>query len=521
MPYQEKSPPYPRERFKLPTGIYVKFKNSINPEVIIIKVRAFLLCFGLLLSLDFLNCEENKRFPTNNLIWEKLNSAPKGMSIDAALMQPKCFGQDMNNFVLDQFVEVKDQGDEGTCYSYAATANIEAALYRQTGTRRSLSREYATVSHCLRPEKRNYIGILDKIHTPDSEGGYNSFFDGDSQLGNIESLLNQERAPWDLPPNKKAKLQKYYTELKLKIEKLSSEIRLKTDPLVARRNELQTEKEKLENEKEQLKRYIVNTEMPHETFENLKKKYIEIINHLGMIDDEINNNNRTLEELTTPNGKKICEEGVGCYLRKINENTEKANLRDLKLNRDTDSDLEESKSSECNSSYNSQVISKIMRNLCIGVPVAASVTNTKINTKNSSNKNSEEKFVDAHAMVIKGVKTIEGIPHFVFRNSWGKNAEETTLSFWEACKIKHTGSVLNTAPLQGDSISERHAWINSSTEKPRTPDTIASYEFFRSRLGKFIKIDQERFADEKAPEYHRKLPPLPFTSTNKHKSGKK
>lgn len=218
----------------------------------------------------FLNCEENKRFPTNNLIWEKLNSAPKGMSIDAALMQPKCFGQDMNNFVLDQFVEVKDQGDEGTCYSYAATANIEAALYRQTGTRRSLSREYATVSHCLRPEKRNYIGILDKIHTPDSEGGYNSFL---MVIHNLV-ILNLSLIKKELPGIChliKSKAPKYYTELKLKIEKLSSEIRLKTDPLVARRNELQTEKEKLENEKEQLKRYIVNTEMPHETFENLKK----------------------------------------------------------------------------------------------------------------------------------------------------------------------------------------------------------------------------------------------------------
>ncbi len=483
-------------------------------------VRGVVLCFGLILSLNFLNCEENKGLLKSNEIWTKLNSAPRGMSIDAALMQPKCFGQPMNNFVLDQFVEVKDQGNEGTCYSYSATANIEAALYRQTGKRKSLSREYATVSHCLRPEKRNYQGILEKIYSPNPEGGYNSFFDGDSQLDNIESLLNQERAPWDLPPNKKAKFQKYYAELKLKTEKLSSEIRVKTDPLVARHNELQTEKEKLENEKEQLKSYILNTSISRETFDNFKKKYKEIINHLEMIDDEIDSNNRMLEEITTPNGKKICEEGVGCYLRKINENTEKANLRDLKLNKDTDSDLEESKSPECNSGYNSQVISKIMRNLCIGVPVAAGVINTSIQTKNRSTKNSNEQFVPAHGMVITGVKTIKGIPHFVFRNSWGKDAEETTLSFKEACKIRRTGSVLNTAPLQGESISERQAWINSSTEKPRTPDTIASYEFFRQRLhNKLIKFtDLESFADEEAQgnqKSHQKLAPLPFKSTKR------
>ena len=447
---------------------------------------------------------------------------------------PTCFGQPMNNFVLDQFVEVKDQGKEGTCYSYAATANIEAALYRQTGNRRSLSREYATVSHCLRPEKRNSDGILERTYSPNSDGGYSSFFDGGYHLDNIRSLLDQERAPWDLPPNKKAEAQKYYSELKFKIEKLSNDTRIKTFPLVARQNELNAKKEELETEKKQIESFArTHREITSETkeFNIYLKRYEEIRDHLKMIDIESDSNNRELEEITTPNGKDICRNGF-CYLEKIKGNTETANLRDLELNVDTKSNLVDQKSSDtlfddpfkdpdqkCNSLSNSKVTRRIMRNLCIGVPVAASVMNTKIQTKNRSTKNSKKRFVPAHSMVITGVKTINGTPHFVFRNSWGKDAEETTLSFLEACKIKQTGSVLNTAPLKGESMSEAQAWINSGTSKPDSPDKQSSYEFFRSRQGKFIKYtDKQSFADEQAPKEqstHEGLGPLPFKPTKR------
>ena len=154
-----------------------------------------------------------------------------------------------------------------------------------------------------------------------------------------------------------------------------------------------------------------------------------------------------------------------------------------------------------------------MRNLCIGVPVAASVRDTEIQIKNSSSKNSKKTFVEGHSMVIIGVKTINGTPHFTFRISLGKNAEETTLSFSNACKIKQTGSVLNTVPLKGESISEAQAWINSGMTKPDTPDKKSSYEFFRSRLGKLIKFtNKQNFAEEQPQEQstHNGLGPLPF-----------
>jgi hypothetical protein len=189
----------------------------------------------------------------------------------------------MNNFVLDQFVEVKDQGNEGTCYSYAAVANIEAALYRQTGTRRSLSQEYATVSHCLRPEKRNYNGILERTYSPNSDGGYSSFFDGGYHLDNIRSLLDQERAPWDCPPNKKSEAQKYYSELKLQTEKLNNEIRVKTLPLVARQNELNTKKEELEEKKRKIQNFVrTHKEITSDTkeFNVYVEKYQELLDHL-------------------------------------------------------------------------------------------------------------------------------------------------------------------------------------------------------------------------------------------------
>lgn len=71
------------------------------------------------------------------LLRGQLDAQSKTKNESSDFPAPSCFGQPMPNFELPQFNDLKDQASEGTCYSYAAVASVEAALYRQTGQKKS------------------------------------------------------------------------------------------------------------------------------------------------------------------------------------------------------------------------------------------------------------------------------------------------------------------------------------------------------------------------------------------------
>ncbi len=436
---------------------------------------------------------------------------------------PTCFGQPMPNFELPQFTEVKNQRDEGTCYSYSAVACVEAALYRKSGNKKSLSTEYTTVNHCLKPRQLDTpVNTRQKIIG--SLNDFNKFFDGGKNIETIESLLANQRAPWDLPPKQEKEVQKLYKELKIKAGELSLESQSQEKALMRGKVEIKDQIDELTAEIEDLKEKFEEAKKNHKTTNAIRDELESKFTKKEELDIKWNEINFKIEKIYSQNSRVICE-AAHCFLKKLDDNSNSVDLRELEITRDyINLDFDEkdrNQKNHCEPKDNIQNIKNVMRNLCIGVPVSVGLSNTSVIARENSDTEFKAKDItEGHAMVITGVKTLNNTPFFTFRNSWGKKGKETLLPFFEACKLTSTGGVVNRIPINGETISEAEAWIHSDMNKPSTEAEKKSYELFKSRLGKFIKKPNgEEFATEEKESPSTTPPPtIPPPASIKHKT---
>ncbi len=452
----------------------------------------------------------------------QLNAQSKPKDESSDFPAPSCFGQPMPNFELPQFTDLKDQSSEGTCYSYAAVASIEAALYRQTGQKKALSREYSTVLSCV---KQAPIKMNERQRRIGDQTRENNFFNSGNEFSSVKNLLDRERAPWDLSPQQEEEAREAYKKLKNSAGKLSLEAQAQEKILSINKIEIHNRIDTIIEEIEKLEADVEKSndqKTKAAKLELLQKKSRE----KAELKIELDNIDSKIEKNYSEKSRIICDQGH-CFLQKIKDNSKEVSLRDLEMT-DDDIYLRKGKKADdsCDFRHNSHVIKNIMRNLCIGVPVTAGTGDTKAGVSNSPEVTPKAEDVSNHAMVITGVKTINGAPHFTFRNSWGERGKITVLGFWDACKIEATAGVLNKVPINGEKISEAQAWVHSDMNKPDNEKEKEAYDFFKSRLGKFIKItDEKPFADDDKNEDKQhdgeQKPPQKPDLKNAHKSRKK
>lgn len=117
---------------------------------------------GVTLASFFVFAEDNPITPKMIVPSDEV-AVPRAIGLGFSLAPepvPSCFGEKMDNFMLDQFPQVQNQGSRGTCYAHAASQVFEGIHYRRTGEHRSLSLPYITATNCASPSGTRMIDRL-------------------------------------------------------------------------------------------------------------------------------------------------------------------------------------------------------------------------------------------------------------------------------------------------------------------------------------------------------------------------
>jgi hypothetical protein len=370
-----------------------------------------------------------------------------------------CFGQRFTEINLPQFTENIPNQVAGTCYSYAATAGVEAALYRQTGDRPYLPKMLAAIS-CEAPNDLNELARESEWLYRGRNGNNNRYFSGSNTYKAAQRLLSHGTVKPTLEPEDT----KAIREL---IASVNETINLESfSELEVSRRETRNQFVEQTNRAEELKK--ISSQLTPELTNQINRifKTLNIATRMPLAQVSQNIPHRIIEGAAAHSRaaqeKKIDLENREqqlLYAMRLLHNikscysdsqggvcphlaTEEEKIYDLSL-------LELSKEKKwhgppstkaCSAEQNKQIIDDIVEDLCLGVPSTVSLTMRHSLRNNNDNEpkpyTSPTSEHDRHAMVLDGVKMINNEPHFTFRNSWGDQKRgEIFLPLKNACAI--------------------------------------------------------------------------------------
>ncbi len=390
---------------------------------------------------------------------------------DAAIdytAQMHCFGEAFEEISLEnQFTDFKFQRGHGTCFAQAATNVVEAALFRQSGEKKSLSAEFAAAAYCGHPKQLKF-----SLNTQRDFAKNSSFFDplnvveGGEEEQALDEILSTERFP--------------------------------LDSAVARQSYDRTIQEVTRELKKDLKGYedfYINFEKIADLEAKIKKatepagkqKLILKLNKLIQRKAEIENRLETAAQ-NDQAYVKICDQ-FRCYFRKL-QTGQTATIGNLeKVSLLVEMDALYPPQSICSQEANRETIGIILHGLCLGIPMTgALIKGAKWIAKQDSVL--ENRVVKSgHVMAMQGLRrdAKTGRIFWVLRNSWGPNTYGL-LPIEESCHIADSFAAVNRKPLTlpfKEDVSELDIFTSDSQAKKRI--------FFQGRKeSKLIQIRQSR-----------------------------
>lgn len=418
--------------------------------------------------------------------------------------QASCFGESISHLHLPQFeVEAPNQTG-GTCYSYAAAAAIEGAVYRARGGQSvSLPKLLPAMTACKIPsEDRRYGLKVGKI----VKGG--SPLDGGNPAHAIQSVLDMGQVPLDVEENS-VFLTKEIDRFMMNLRELrQSELNINEDV-----NQILNENDRifrmLKDEHEAQNIELTKAEkiwQASDKKENATQLYYAAVERKELAEKKLNehmiNYRKQLSNIDPMTDKKsaviadqLCQQGrcfsadlaykakespkssadlSGLALKLINlPNRNKTIRKNFAVREGA-----ESPSDACANEDNNAVIINVLNALCVGIPVS-----TVLNMKHALEGNQRAGWTkfdsklnehSAHAAVISGFKIHEGKPHFTFRNSWGEI--QIMLPFDKACHLSDMAIVHQKGILEGEEVSESILFDGGSYD--------AAKKLMQTRVGK-------------------------------------
>jgi hypothetical protein len=378
-----------------------------------------------------------------------------------------CSGKPLSKLDLAQFGAEKNQGSEGTCFSFASTSNVEAALFRRTGEHKRLIEEFTTMAHCTLESQERASALITTGTTADSDE--TGVYDGGSTRISTASLLNQGELP--LHSEARAKeMQKIYDASR--VEHVNLLARIKSELLIKKAHSR-----------------IAELKIRLDRLERDEKATSDEVDSLSK---QINAITANLELHQEAGARKICRNFSECLAEMKKVKGPKIDVTSLTpFTKDYPDPCDDE------SAGGDARLDDIIKSLCLGVPASLSISDP-----HSLMSVSEGKWVESksspdpnggrHAVVARGMEVINNKPYLILENSWGKDGR-LALPFDQACRIKSATQVFNMEVLAGESVDESTAFANEG----------ASKELAKARIKKgWIQIEEVKAAKKstKMPE---------------------
>ncbi len=407
----------------------------------------------------------------------------------------QCYGKSFESISASpQFEDELFQLD-GTCYSYAATAGAEAAYARKHGKTTQILPTLPALRQAREP-KFNLDRIL-RASEGDAVTGTigripRSFFEGGLVAAVRKGLQEDRIVPqysWDALVEYRQFSEDLVGQSSCQYYERETDHQ-KIGELEREYASLQEQFKLLESKQDGLfKKLDSGCRQPDETGRTPLEQIRELNQVLEKVVTRIEANSK--ESRALKNHLKdgtVGDRQLSCAIPRSAEQFEKELIR--KYGSVNLSGIEplvlysELGQSSCTPEKAEQRRQQLMRALCAGIPVSIGTPSMSkfllrggLRSKNwapyAPTGSAGDTPGQGHAMTLKGFQDINGVPHFIFRNSWGHGSEAAlpvseTCSIDEAVLFVDSDKPTKAAPgTVAPALSEGEAWLSGNDDALR------------------------------------------------------
>jgi hypothetical protein len=424
-----------------------------------------------------------------------LLALPLGARSEESAPGLQCYGKAFESISTNPQFEHELFQLDGTCYSYAATAGAESAYARKHGKTTQILPTLPALRQARDP-KFNLGRILQASEGDPATGTIGriprSFFDG-GLVATVRSGLKTDR----IVPKYTSDALREYKQFSEDLVGQSSCQYYDRESDHQRIGELEREYASLQNQFKSLqaqqdglfrkldsgcRQPDESGRPPLEQIRALNNVLESMVNGMERVSKESRDLKKLMSEGTEGDRQLSCEipRKAGEFeseLRRKYGSVDLSGIEPLVL-------YSELGKASCTPEKAEQRRRQLLRALCAGIPVSIGTPSmAKFLVRGGLRANKWETYAPSgasgdapgqgHAMTLKGFQDINGVPHFIFRNSWGWGSEAAlpvseTCALDEAVIFVDSDKPTKAAPgTVAPAISERDAWISGNDDALR------------------------------------------------------
>jgi len=413
------------------------------------------------------------------------------ISANVHSLELKCYQDSIYSMNLSaQFGEFKNQGQIGICYAEVGMQLGEAALFRKSAIKKSLSSAYLAANYCVKSTD---------FRLPRIDQQMRSFAEGKLQINDLDALKLYDGGAKDVVDQlvKLSKIPESSNDDSLNFKAARFQTGTDFDKALVNAaasgefqellSQVKAAEEQYPNLREELDKKWTIVDAAHKRLNALPKPqasspksvydaYNQEVRTYNQLSDEYNALSASLKKVIEAinSGNQKIKDGISasvhakacypfqCY---IDSALVKGGVQMPRLVADPLlSRIAEHDSTACTESVNQEILDKLLSRMCLGVPLYVGLNKTsKIKlVRPAGEVNSID---EGHAMTAVGFEEKSGVHYLVLRNSWGKDSMGF-LPFSELCRIDSIAGVLNAEKISTEEQSEAEAVkTNESSER--------------------------------------------------------